>query len=228
MTKIFRSAMTDIRIRIALVLVVILLGVDGWLVLTNPSGGQIDKPATVHQHIFARQAPIGEAAKYVPETPNGFISLSRNPLSEAQTGPQLLAQASTGMCTGSSFKQLQARGWVASDLRYWSGTGSNQNTYVTLCLSQMTSSKAAMLALQNFTSGLESQANESNFVFSTLPQIPGAVEVSTRRVLSRLAYAKGRFFVLVVAGSSSGQSSSVVTSNVRMLAISEYDRLPEP
>jgi len=194
---------------------------------SSPSG-RINRSAVVHQHVFAKHANRGDTAEFTPPTPAGYVAETRNPLSGATTGPQLLVQATSEICDGVSESELKGDQWIASDLQYWTGLHANAKTYVTLCLSELGSDKDAATNLQQLAEDftVSSSTTGSNQSPINVADIPGSTGVTTRNGLIRLVFAKSQFIVFVAVGGAPKIGATALTNLATNVAESEYHELP--
>ncbi|MGH9043871.1 MAG: hypothetical protein ACRDVP_03365, partial [Acidimicrobiales bacterium] len=197
------------------------IGIAAW----PASGGHVDRPYTVKQHVFVRRPPSGLTGRYVADSPHGFVQERRDPLTHSATGTQLLGQASSGVCGGVSETQLQADRWVASRLYYWDNAQARRGTYLMLCLTQLASTKEAAEDLGQVSSTLNLAGTSATSSPLELARIPGATGSSMRNSTVRIAFSRGRFVVLISAGGTSGEGSSALSSLATNLAESELHRL---
>jgi hypothetical protein len=139
-----------------------------------------------------------------------------------------LAYATSGVCDGVPVRDLKADQWIASNLQYWTGVQANAKTYLTLCLSELRSSRDAETNVGQLAGdlGVGAPASASNDSLITVSAIPGSIGATTRNGLVRLAFSKSHFVVFVAAGGTSGVGAASLTTLATNLAEAEYQKLP--
>jgi hypothetical protein len=136
-------------------------------------------------------------------TPSGFVSEATDRVGGGQTGTIGISEAASADCDPGSVRQDH---WVASELRYFDSSSSYPETYVLLCVTQLSSAADAsaneqQVAAMGVTSGVPSVG------------VTGA-EVRVVGPAYQTFFARGRYFVFIVVTDLSGIDAPALAASV--------------